>query len=276
MGILLLDTSKRPNEQDIASLDYYHHEFRLKYREIMDLLANVEILNRCITHCANLTYPEDTSSSIYLDYAEKIQTYFINSQALYEMLTTTKGYKSGQKSAPDEFKALVTFAKVVRNKVAHEGIWIPYATRGFVKDKGPYQFFSLPKSALRDLIFEASMRDKKQAVREFNDAVIEAKPNNQRLDDLDNTLIGLIQKSNEWTQIALRFLDTHYSDKFDVHSFMLRHFQVFVPWVIDCFERRANSVEVKQFSELCRKVNVKTLDDKLKECKQLYQAQLRT
>lgn len=265
---------KPPTELEIANADFYQHEFRLQYQAIMNLLANVEVLNRCIIFCANVPFPDDTSCPSYLDFAEKIQTYFINSQALYEMLTTTKGYKSDLGNTSDEFKALVTFAKVVRNKVAHEGVWIPYATKGVIKDKGLYEFFALPKDTLRNLIFEASIADKKRAVRDFTINATEVNPDNNKLNDLDNRLIALIQRSNEWTEIALKFLDMHYSDKFDVHSFMLHHFRVFVPWVIHCFELRAKAKDVKQFSELRRKIEVRTLDEKIKACKQLYQEQL--
>ncbi|MDP2717082.1 hypothetical protein [Rheinheimera sp.] len=264
-------SSNKLTEADIAGLDYHHHEFRASYQDIMNLLVNVEILNRCITACANVPFPEDTSCPSYLDFAERIQTYFLNSQALHEMLTTTKGYTNERSDVSDEFKAMVIFAKVIRNKVAHEGVWIPYATRGVVKDKGRFKFFALPKANLKKMIIEASIRDKQKAVNAFKIGSSNDESEMQKLVDLDNQLIDLIKRSNDWTEEALKYLDAHYSGEFEVHNFMLNHYRIFVPWVIRHFERRTREQKVKQVSELRRKANIKTLDEKLEACKQLYQ-----
>lgn len=267
-------SSYKLTEADIAGLDYYHHEFRYDYHDIMNLLVNLEILNRCITACENAPFPDDPSCPSYLDFAEKIQTYFLNSQALYEMLSKTKGYKSESRGVSNEFKAMVILAKVIRNKVAHEGVWIPYATRGFVKDKGKFEFFALPKAKLNKLIIEVSIRDKQKAVNDFKLSSYNDVSENQQTIDLDNQLIALIKRSNDWTEEALKYINAHYSDKFDVYNFMISHYRVFAPWVIGHFERRAKEKEVRLVSELRKKMDIKTLEEKIEDCKSLYQEQI--
>ncbi len=229
------------------------HANRDEYQEAINLLMNLDVISESLEQCLRIDLPRDTTeSSIYLGFAISLQTYFVNAQGLNNSLTW-------QDAPSSRLKGMISIARIIRNKVAHQGIWLPSNSRRNPLEKGSFAYFGLPLSELKSLLLKQSLTDKKRLLAKQLSQMSEA--SNVLGSD---TFVSHANDLDSWTQDALALLDSDYSSPyFDVVPFMKHHYIEYVPWVLAVYTELLEDEAWAQVADLRNQVDLCTLEERL-------------
>ena len=248
------------SDSNEPSVQLKSHAHREAYQEAINLLMNLDVISESLEQCLRIDLPRDTTeSSIYLGFAICLQTYFVNAQGLNNSLT----FKEEPSS---HLKGLISIARIIRNKVAHQGIWLPSNSRRNPLEKSSFAYFGLPLSELKALLLKQSLTDKKRLIA-------------AQLGQMDETSMtqgaqAMLNNANDldsWTQDALTLLSTDYpSAYFDVVPFMKHHYIDYVPWTLSVFSHLCQNKGMAEVAQLRTKLGLCTIEERIELVQSKY------
>jgi|GEM_PF-2980480 len=249
--------SSDSNEPDARLKSHAHRE---AYQEAINLLMNLDVISESLERCLRIDLPRDTTeSSIYLGFAISLQTYFVNAQGLNNSLTY-------QANPYTRLKGMISIARIIRNKVAHQGIWLPSNSRRNPLEKGSFAYFGLPLSELKALLLKQSLTDKKRLLAKQLSQMSEA--SNVLGSD---TFVSHANDLDSWTQDALALLDSDYSSPyFDVVPFMKHHYIDYVPWTLSVFRDLYQADGMSEVAQLRTQVGLCTIEERIELVQSKY------
>lgn len=218
-----------------------------EYMEWLNFLVNIDIITDALKVCTTIEFPENPTSPLYVKFALSLQNYFINAQGVLE----DNKFSSGGEQ-PKRFKALVTIAKSVRNKVAHKGLWIATPVRGAVFGKGLYSFYSYPTEELKESLDKMKAHELK---RECNKGILDIKKG----------------KIEEKYDLAFELLENQYQgDLFHILEFMTQHYKDFVGYILSEYRKNLQNKDFEKYSVLRKEAGYRTIEERVESIASVY------
>lgn len=235
------------NEIDSRLIRLQDDPVRQEYMEWLNLLVNIDAISEALQACTSIEFPDDSTSPLYVRFALNLQNYFVNAQGLLE----NNKFSSGGEQ-PILFKALTTIAKSVRNKVAHEGLWIATPVSRAINGKGSYSFYSYPKEELKKSLDSMKCNELRRNYKE-------------RISDIK------MNKIEDKYDLAFELLENQFQDDlFHVLEFMKRHYKDFVGYILNEYRRKVKRKDFEKYSALRKEAGYRTIDDRVESITSVY------
>jgi len=257
------------NKNTVLLLDLVEHPQYDSYQTAFNLLANLDVMSNSFNKCLELN-TNSNQELTFIEIATQIQTYFITANGLHEKIYTTLNFNKNEKVS-SEFKGIQTIARIIRHKVAHEGIWIPTAARGFKKDVGSYRYFALSNEELKTSLIKQSLLDRekliKNQIKQLNKNLLQFSSSEELVSHLNQESEDI----NTWTDYAFELLKNRFeNDYFDVIEFMRLHIRKFIPEVINIYRAVIAQKHFIEISKLRKETKFKTIQERLEELDIVY------
>lgn len=257
------------NKNTFLLLDLVEHPQHDSYQTAFNLLANLDVMINSFNKCLELN-TNSNQELTFIEIATQIQTYFITANGLNEKIDTTAGFKKNEKIS-SESKGIQTIARIIRHKVAHEGIWIPTAARGFKKDVGSYRYFALSNEELKASLIKQSLLDREKLIKNQVKQLKKSLLQFSSSEELDSHLNQESEEINTWTNYAFELLKNRFeNDYFDVIEFMRLHISRFIPEVIKIYSDMIIKKPFVEISKLRKEAKLKTIEERLEELNSVY------
>lgn len=185
--------------------------------------------------------PVYSSSKEYLLAAKEIQSYFINIGSIKELLSSLQNV--GNFAFKDEQNSLYLLGKAIRNKVAHEGIWLP-------THRASYKINNQWK---KQECFAYSESDIKICL----DKVFA----NRKYPQTDKGERKAIREKQQLCN-ALKYL-SEVSDKgyLDIVNFTEKHANELIPEYVKMISKAFEKLNLQHLSELRKELNLATIEE---------------
>jgi hypothetical protein len=224
----------------------YNHGAKPTYKTLQHLVILIGIAAKANKKLCALEFKEHPENSIYIDVASCIQTFFINSCSIKEVVSKTPGIESIEFNS--EQRAVADICRVLRNKLGHEGIWLP-----------------------RHSITHRRTNNWKPEVIGFVYPIDKVKS------ELTSTLLEKIHPNEHQTKslqrlsLATTYLDeiSHNENEFSVVKLMTKSSTILLQHYMDIVIRSANKPELQEISELIAKLDLEPLEVSIATTKEL-------
>jgi hypothetical protein len=224
------------------------HDIKEEYMEWLNLLANVDVITDALNTCISIEFPENPISPLYVKFALNLQNYFINSEGMRSKIHK----KSPAVNPSKKLQALSYIARAVRNKVAHEGVWIATPMKGSIYAKGNFSFYAYPKKELIESL------NKQKAGDSYNKG---EKISSRRQENLD-----------EKYRLSIELLDNDYkSDHFYISKFMATHYRELVGCILTIYKEKITDNKFQEYGVLRKNAGFRSIEDRLDDITITYQ-----
>jgi hypothetical protein len=205
--------------------------FYSEYSKYIQLLSGVAIAVKSVKECQRIAYPSDQFCDGYIHLAIHIQSYFINSHGVREQLSgALKGANNILFS--DTEKLDIEIGRVIRNKVAHQSLWIPLLWKDWKRDAPLVEYFGFECAEIMS-----------------------------SLEKIEN---------EELKNFVLKFFPEKYSGRYmDIVDFMVSHESMLISKVLETIEALASKRKVQEVSNQRIKCSLPTIDDGINRIKKL-------